>query len=102
MLSKEQNGSRRCRLIMLHRLASRTVWLVVAATLLVAGAWTSMAAAAQRDVIALPLAGNKIRHGARLEIETRWPLGSGYRPVKVTVVNMPAGKTKFDRDFRVC
>lgn len=61
-----------------------------------------MAAAAQRDVIALPLAGNKIRHGARLEIETRWPLGSGYRPVKVTVVNMPAGKTKFDRDFRVC
>jgi hypothetical protein len=53
------------------------------------------------EQIYLPSAGNKVRSGVRMEIETDWVSGCGYLPVKVTMFNAPAGPTTYDRDFRV-
>ncbi len=49
----------------------------------------------------LPLPGKKIKHRARMWVESNWVAGAGYRPVKVTIFNHPGGATTFDRDFRV-
>lgn len=72
------------------------VWALMA--LMVAA---SIAEAGSAENIFLPLPGKRIRNGARLEIASRWVNGNGYRPMKVTIVNMPPGPTKYDRDFRV-
>jgi hypothetical protein len=48
----------------------------------------------------LPLPGKRARNGVRLEIESHWTQGNGYRPVKVTLVTT-GGPATNDRDFRI-
>lgn len=77
--------------------------------LLVVGSWLALslvlpiapADAGTGQVLTYPLPGKKIKNGARMEIDTNWVGGVGYRPVKVTIINSPLGPTTYDRDFRV-
>lgn len=73
--------------------------LTVLVTLVLLAA--TVAQAGYADTLHLPLPGKRIRNFARLEVESRWVSGNGYRPVKVTIFNMPPGPTVSDRDFRV-
>jgi hypothetical protein len=57
--------------------------------------------AGSSEVVSLPIPGKRVKHWARLELESRWVGGSGYRPIKVTIINIPIGPTTGDRDFRV-
>jgi hypothetical protein len=70
--------------------------------LLVALAWLEgPASAGIGDQVPLPRPGKRVRNRATMDLESHWVSGNGYRPVKVTINNVPAGPTTFDRDFRV-
>lgn len=62
---------------------------------------SSSACAGTGGTFSLPLPNKKIKHKARLDLESNWVAGVGYRPVKVTIFNHPGVPTTFDRTFRV-
>jgi hypothetical protein len=60
-----------------------------------------IASAGIGDHVPLPRSGKRIRNRATMDLESHWVSGNGYRPIKVTINNVPAGPTTSDRDFRI-
>lgn len=52
-------------------------------------------------IVVLPAGGVKNRSGLRLELDSRWVSGSGYRPVRVRVLPQPVGPAPADRTIQV-
>lgn len=83
----------------LHRFG-RHAFIVAVAAYIVLSAQQS-AQAANGGVITLPLPGVKNRSGLRLDIDSRWVSGSGYRPVRIRVSTQPFGPAIADRTLEV-
>src|SRR5687767_4285566 len=66
-----------------------------------AGSWARTSHAASGSVLNLPLPGIKNRSGLRMEIDTRWVSGCGYRPVRVRISTQPFGPAPADRTLEV-
>ncbi len=61
----------------------------------------AVARAGTGGVVSLPLAGTKIRSGLKLQIDTRWVDGTGYRPVRLRVSPIPPGPAPADRSIHI-
>ncbi len=81
------------------RLARLVLWplLLIGAVL---GCATT-ASAGTGGIVNLPTAGTKIRSGLKIQIDTRWVDGTGYRPVRMRVSSIPAGPAPADRSIRI-
>ncbi len=53
------------------------------------------------STLSLPGARAKIKSGLRVEIDSRWVDGNGYRPIRVTLIPWPPGPATFARTIRV-
>jgi hypothetical protein len=73
-------------------LALLTLWQAFAPVV----AW-----AGSGGVVTLPNNATKWKSGLKLEIDTTWIDGDGYRPVRVEATNWPPGPTPADRTFRI-
>ncbi|HTN76307.1 MAG TPA: hypothetical protein VL096_13710, partial [Pirellulaceae bacterium] len=62
---------------------------------------SAVAEAGVGETFFLPRNGKKPKNFATVILEAQGASGIGYRPVKVTIVNLPAGPAIRDRDFRV-
>jgi len=61
----------------------------------------SQAHAGTGGVVLLPLSGTKVRSGLKVQIDTRWVEGTGYRPVRVRVSPIPPGPAAADRSIKI-
>ncbi len=61
----------------------------------------SLAHAGSGGIITLPVSGVKSRSRLKLQIDTRWVDGTGYRPVRVRVTPIPPGPAPADRSIQV-
>lgn len=52
-------------------------------------------------LVTLPYTATKWKSGLKLEIDTTWIDGDGYRPVRVEALNWPPGPAPADRTFRI-
>ncbi len=63
--------------------------------------FSGVAAAGTGGTLSLPGARAKIKNGLRVEIDSRWVDGNGYRPIRVKLIPWPPGPTTFARTIRV-
>lgn len=68
---------------------------------LIAAAWVHPLCAETGGVFALPVGAAAPANGLRMTIDSRWVVGSGYHPVKVTIGLQPVVPSPRQRTFRV-
>ena len=78
----------------------RAVILVCLAASLLAGGQTQVRAG-NGGIITLPMSGVKIRSGLKIQVDSRWVDGTGYRPVRLRVSSIPGGPAPADRTIQV-
>lgn len=49
----------------------------------------------------LPTSRKRVPNGLAMDIDTRWVDGTGYRPIRCTMINWPRGPATVDRTFRI-
>lgn len=84
----------RCR-----RVVWRVMWRIATASLLTVGLpplWAESGSITQ-----LPSTRARTPSGIAIDIDTRWVAGTGYRPVRVNVINWPRGAATTERTFRI-
>ncbi len=69
----------------------------IVAALGVATVLTTTLYAGSGSVVSLPLAGKKVTTGLKLEIDTEWVDGNGYRPVTISISPLGGGAAPADR-----
>lgn len=75
------------------------IWIIAA--LCVATALATDLHAGSGSVVSLPLAGRKVTTGLKLELNTEWVDGNGYRPITISISPLGGGAAPADRTLDV-